>query len=89
MSKGNDREFFGLDLQNSQIGFRVAADDPSFVGAAVIQRNLDVIGCFNNVVVGQDIAVGADDNAGAKPGVALRLAFRTLTKKVAENRIVQ
>jgi hypothetical protein len=41
------------------------------------------------VEVGQDVAVGADDDAGAEPGVALGLAFRAVAEEVAEDRVVE
>jgi hypothetical protein len=59
------------------------------VGAAVVQRDLDVVGGFDDVVVGQDVAVGADDDAGAEAGVGAAAAFRALAEEVAEDRVVE
>jgi hypothetical protein len=39
--------------------------------AAVGEHDLDLVGAFDHVVVGQDVAVGADDDAAAQPGLGL------------------
>jgi hypothetical protein len=41
------------------------------------------------VVVGQDVAVRADDDAGAQAGILARLAFRAVAEEVAEDRVVE
>jgi hypothetical protein len=41
------------------------------------------------VVVGQDVAVRADDDAGAEAGILARLAFRAVAEEVAEDRVVE
>src|SRR5690606_32404639 len=45
---------------------RIAADDVGIGDAAVGQRHLDGFGTADDVVVGKDVAVGADDHARAQ-----------------------
>jgi hypothetical protein len=59
------------------------------VGLAVVECDLDVVGAFDDVIVGQDVAAGADDDAGTEAGIALRLAFRAVAEEVAEDRVVE
>jgi hypothetical protein len=47
----------GLDLQHRQVGFRVAADDAGGQLAAVVEGHLDLVGGFDDVVVGEDVAL--------------------------------
>jgi len=89
LAEGDGGELVGLDLQDREVGFGVAADDVGLVGLAVVERNLDVVGFFDDMEIGQDVAVGADDDAGAETGVALRLSFRAVAEEVAEDRVVE
>ena len=56
----------GVDLQHREIGARVAADDLGGVFAVVLQGHLDLGGLADDVVVGDDVARGVDDKAGAE-----------------------
>ena len=60
-----------LDLDDGEIGGLVGADNargPAEVLRIRIGRELDVdlVGLFNDVVVGDDVALGIDDEAGAE-----------------------
>ena len=57
--------------------------------AAVAERHLDVVGAFDDVVVGEQVAVGRDDHARAEADLALlgRLAG-AVAEEEAEHRIV-
>ena len=81
--------FLGEELEHGEVGFRVAADHARRQGAAVVEGNLDLVGAFDDVVVGEHVAVGADDDPGAEAGITLRLAFLTLAEEVAEDRVVE
>ena len=72
----------GLDLQHREIGFRVASDDTGGQFAPVVEGPLDLVGGLDHVVVGEHIAFGRDDDAGAKAGGALlgRLSRRSPKK---------
>jgi hypothetical protein len=41
------------------------------------------------VEIGQDVAVGADDDSRAESGIALLLAFRPVAEEMAEDRVVE
>ena len=60
-----------VDLDHGQVGLRVAADQPGVVGAAVRQRDPDLLRALDDVVVGDDEAGRVDDRARAD--AALRL----------------
>ena len=71
-----------VDLDQREIGARIGADDLGGVGLAVVGRDLDAVGLLDDVVVGDGVAVGRDEEARAL-GLAeargraacLRLAF--------------
>ena len=74
-----------VDLQQGDVGGRVAADDLGRDGASAVavlvgaEVDLDLAGAFDDVVVGQDVAVGRDDEAGAAAALApLVIFFRLL-----------
>ena len=56
----------GVDLEQREIGLGIAADDLGRVFAAVLEDDLDLAGVADDVVVGDDIARGIDDEAGAE-----------------------
>ena len=60
-----------IDLQHGQIGVRVGADDACLGGAPVGQGHLDFVGILDHVMVGQDVALLADDDAGAEAALLL------------------
>ena len=62
----------GLHLQHRQVARRVVANDRRGQHAAIRQLHFDAIGAVHHMVVGQDVAVGVDDDAGAKPFLARR-----------------
>src|SRR5215472_8340938 len=49
---------FGGDLDKGEVGFLILADDLSTEFALVAERDLDLVGRANHVVVGQNVAVG-------------------------------
>src|SRR5690606_15261306 len=66
-----------LDLQNGEVGALVAADHGRLQLALVLEDDGDLLGVLDHVVVGDDVAVGADEEARARgllPGQA-RLAL--------------
>ena len=60
------RQVAGVDLQYRQIGQAVGADQQRFVAAAVLQHHGDLLGVFDHVAVGDDIAAFVHDHAGAE-----------------------
>jgi len=62
---------------------------PGLSAAAVAERNLDVVGAFDDVIVGEQVAGGRDDHARAEADLTLlgRLAG-SVAEEEAEHRIV-
>ena len=58
-------ELFCVDLDHGDVVILVAADDLAVQHVAVVERDLDVAGVLDDVVVGEDIAVVGDDEAAA------------------------
>ena len=69
-------------LMQRDVGLGVGADDPRFEFAAVGQGDLNVSGSIHDVVIGEDIAVRTNDDAGAKAAFAVRLGRRLETSAV-------
>src|SRR5262249_53163658 len=55
----------GVDADDGQVGLGVDLDLLGREPAAVGQHDLDLVGAVDDVVVGQDDALGVDDEAGA------------------------
>src|SRR5262249_27323720 len=56
---------FRLDLEQGQVVLVVAGDDAGRVGAAVGQAGAEHLHVVHDVVVGDDVAAGVGDDAGA------------------------
>ena len=56
----------GVDLEHSDIRARIGADDPGFELALVHQGDAHVGGAIDDVIIGHDVAIGADNHAGAQ-----------------------
>ena len=70
VGRGEARDVLGLD--HGEVGDRVGADDRRLGGAAVVEADRDaaaVGGDLGDVVVGEDLAVGGQDDAGAGAGL--------------------
>ncbi len=52
------REAGGVCLQDGEIGLGVGAADLRLQAATVLQHELDVVGAFDDVLVGEHVAVG-------------------------------
>ena len=53
----------GIDLEQRQIEARIGKQHLGLEFAAIGQRNQDLIGTFDDMIVGDDQAIGADDHA--------------------------
>ncbi len=76
--------FVGLDLDDGDVGLRVGADHPGLELAVVGQGDLHLVRALHDVVVGEDVAVGRHDDAGAEAFLA-RLAL-LVAEELAEIR---
>ncbi|MNE95011.1 hypothetical protein D3C80_1930450 [compost metagenome] len=59
---GDRRQVLQVDLQHRQVGFRVAADHAGQGFAAILQGHDDLVGAAGDMVVGQQVALGAHDH---------------------------
>ena len=71
----------GIDLEHRDVGVGIAADDLGLELAPVEQPDRDLLGAFDHVVVGEDVAVGRDDEAGAAALLDLGLLAERGEKK--------
>ena len=86
LAQHDDRQFVELDLEQGQVGVRVCADDLGCSASTVGQGDFDVVGVFDHMVVGEDVALGADDDAAAQP-LLWRFIFAIAIEE-AEPRVV-
>ena len=73
-----------FDLEDGQVRVRVGANDLGLGPAAVVEDHLDLVCAFHNVIVGEDVAGGTDDDATAQ---ALLGLVALVAEKEAEPRI--
>ena len=64
IADGNGMEARGLDFQHSHVVAGIAADDGCIVERTVIHGHLDGAGTLNDMVVGHNVAILRDDEAG-------------------------
>ncbi len=57
----HDRELIHGDLQYREVGFRVGPDELGNSAAAVSKLNLNLVSVLDHVVVGQDVALRANN----------------------------
>ena len=55
----------GVDLDDGQVGLHVAGEQFGDVTLAVGQGDVDLADAVDDVVIGDDVAAGVDDHAGA------------------------
>ncbi len=67
------RERPGIDLQHGHVGVGIGADDLGLELPPIEQPDDDLLGPFDDMVVGQDVAVRRDDEPGAAALLDLRL----------------
>ena len=79
---GERRQAGGLDPHHRQVARRIAADQRAGQRAPVGQVDLDPIGVGHHVVIGQHVAVGADDHTRSE--AALAAGTGVLTEALAE-----
>ena len=79
-----------LDAQHREIGARVLEDEVGIELALVGERDLDLVGVLDDVIVGDDEAGGVDDDAGAERALdLLARAAGAAAEEAAEDRIVE
>ena len=79
--------FGAINFDQGQIGLGIAAHDCGVEFTLVLEDDLDFVGPFHDVVVGDDVAVPVNDKPGAQTGLAAGLgAWNTElgTEEIAE-----
>ena len=66
----DDRQVLGVNLDDGDVGLRVAANDLGGELAAILQGDFHLVGVIHDVVVGEDVAVLGDDDARAEAVLA-------------------
>ncbi len=66
IADGRDRQVLGIDLQQRDIGLRVAADQFGRELALVIQFDGNFVRAIHHMMVGDDITVGGNDESGTQ-----------------------
>jgi len=66
----------GIDLQHREVARGIGPDDLGLEATAIGQFDVDVVGTVDDVMVGQDVAVLADDDAGTERCFSSRLGLR-------------
>jgi len=64
IAKGDGGQVVRINLQNGNVRLGIAANDLGGEFALVAQRNFNVRGAIDNVIVGQNVSIGGDDYAG-------------------------
>jgi len=65
IAESGGRQSAGLDLHQRNVGLGIQALDLALESAAILQTDDDLVRIFNDVVIGQDVTVGRNDDAGA------------------------
>ena len=80
-----------LDAQHREIGALVLEHDLGLELALVGERDLDLVGILDDVVIGHDEPGGIDDHAGAERALDLlaRAAQPAAAEEAAEDRVVE
>ena len=80
----NDGQLIEFDFEHGQIGIGVGANHLRLGAAAIVQNDFNLIGALDHMVVGQHIALGADDHptAHAPLGRSVLVAIKKLEPRV-------
>ena len=88
-SKGDCGELLGIHAQHRQVALGIVANLLCQQLSAIHQKYLDLVGRFDDMAVGEDIAGRADDHARPEARRALGLVAELLAEESAEQRVVQ
>src|SRR5262249_18849092 len=83
--EGRHRERLEIDLENGEVRVRIATHDARIRHAAVLELHADRVGVGYHVVIGDDVPVRIDDDAGAEAALdALPVARHVLAEQFPE-----
>ena len=88
LGESNRGQLRQLDLEHGQVGIGIGAHHASRDFSGIGQCDLDLVDRFDDVLVGENIAVVADDDTGAQPLAALDAGIKLLAEEIAEHRVV-
>ena len=78
-----------IHLDDGEVGVRIGADDVSLGRAAIGERHFDLVGGFHHMVVGENVTVMADDDAGTQAGALLRgIVVELVAEEETEARVI-
>jgi hypothetical protein len=92
ISKGDEGGVFPVGLEQGKIGARVGADDLGGILLAALVHHHDLGGALHHVVIGHDIAVPTDEEAGALATELARrwwLLLRTAACAIAPLQVIE
>jgi hypothetical protein len=72
-----------------EVGLRVGPDHLAHQGSPVAQGHLDVGHALHHVVIGEDVALAADDHPGAERQLGLGRELEALAEEALEGRVVE
>ncbi len=81
---GGGQAMVGLDPQHGKVGLFIGLDVCGTKLLAVGEFHQDFIGPFDDMIVGEDDALGVDDDAGTEPGARGRVGRRETPILVVE-----
>ncbi len=90
LGEGDDRQRVrGRNLQHREVRLGITPDEFGGKFSSVVESNFDFVGGLDDVIIRQDVSLGADDDARPKPGrLTLNAGARTVAKKMAKKGIV-
>ena len=89
VSPAENRQVGGVELEQGEVGERIRADDLGAELALVAEPDADVgAGAADDVIVGEDVAVGRHDDARAEALLTPLAIQVVLPEEVAEERVV-
>ena len=71
VAHGDDRQFPGIDLDQSEVGSGIRAYDGSVERAVIVKSHFETFGTVDDMIVGDDIAVVADNDARSQSELTL------------------
>ena len=92
LAKANHGQVVEPNAQHSQVGLGVCAHNTGLGAPAIGQGHLNLFSRLDHVVVGEHIALGADDHTGAQAHLLLALPSglpELVAKEPPEQRVIQ
>ena len=85
VAPGSVGKIASVDLDDGEVGKRIGTDKFGVHDAAILQGNVDVDCAIDDVIVGDDVAIGRDENTAADSMLDLRLRLHRMIKEWSEH----